>query len=262
MQSHTSPRARAAKEAVGRLPGRAVGARVPGSTEFILQQHDPRLRGCPAPRPGSLLEDRVCAALTWNVFQTLALIAPSFWLRRLKARLVGLDAIDQAPLEAAALFWEPLGTRPAAAGGHPSRADVLIETEHAVFGLMALFGRDLSWDASAEPAADPVLQLIDGVSFRAGVRGCYVGLVASDAQAPVAASLFDRYAGSRDGLARRLPARRDGLANICGIGRTTWTNMHTILRDCAGADVLDDLERYAASRTVRWLAAAGIAPAE
>jgi hypothetical protein len=213
---------------------------------------------CPAPRIGSVLDDRVCAALTWNVFQTLALVAPSFWVRRLRARLVGLGTVDRVPLEVEVTTWERLGRLSASADPEAPQADVLIETEHAVFGLMTLYRTDLSARGGGT-LGDRVLQLIDGVSIRAGVRDCYVGLVTSDAaDSPVAAALIDRYARSRDMLLRRLPERRDGLVNLRGIGRARWGDMHAILDDCARSPVLDDLQRYAAARAARWLEASGI----
>ena len=65
------------------------------------------------------------------------------------------------------------------------------------------------------------------------------------------------------GLWRTLPccARTIGRSALCGIGWATWEDMLAILDDCAAADVLDDLERYAATRAARWLRSAGISPA-
>jgi hypothetical protein len=259
MHALTSLTTRAAFDAAGER--RNAPSPSPDATEFIVRSHDPARGRCPAPRIGRVLDDRVCAALTWNVFQTLAMVAPSFWLRRLRARLFGIDAIDPVPLDASIDFWMPVGARAAAAGAGTPRADVLIDTQHAVFGLMTLFEDDVPLPA-AEAHGDRLLQLIDALSAHAGVRDAYVGLVTTAADdSPVAASLVDRYAQSHEMIVRRLPARRDGLVNLCGVGRATWGDLHAILRDCAGAPVLDDLERYAAARTGRWLTAAGVSPA-
>jgi hypothetical protein len=63
-------------------------------------------------------------------------------------------------------------------------------------------------------------------------------------------------------LARRLPHRRDGLANVRGIGRLTWRDVAAIVRDCAESNSLSDLERVAASQTEQWLDSLGIHPAD
>jgi hypothetical protein len=63
-------------------------------------------------------------------------------------------------------------------------------------------------------------------------------------------------------LSRRLPHRRDGLANVRGIGRMTWRDVAAIIRDCAKSDSLTDLERFAASRTEQWLDSLGIHPTD
>ena len=56
------------------------------------------------------------------------------------------------------------------------------------------------------------------------------------------------------------PRRRDGLANVRGLGRMTWREVAGIIRDCAGSSSLTDLERFAASRTEQWLGSLGIHP--
>jgi len=71
-----------------------------------------------------------------------------------------------------------------------------------------------------------------------------------------------RYASSRDALIRRLPHRRDGLMNVRGIGRVTWRDVASIIRDCAEAGSLGELERFAAGQTIRWLDSLGIHPAD
>src|SRR5688500_17187292 len=52
------------------------------ASEFILLDHHPDLSRWPEARPGLVEAENRRAALTWNVFRTLELIAPTFWLRR------------------------------------------------------------------------------------------------------------------------------------------------------------------------------------
>lgn len=213
--------------------------------------------------------ERVCAALTWNVFHTLRLIAPSFWMRRLRARLVGLDGVDYVPLSATISLWEG-GEAPNGA----ALADVVIETDHAVMGLVTLYRNDLdsvvarnsgmTGRASGEGRGrneDPIAALIDDVTQRAGVRDCYVGIVAESAgSSPVAAAAVGRHAGLRTRTAP-LPTARYGITKL-GVGFTTWADLCSILQDAASAPALDRLERDAARRTVRWLKkGVGVSPA-
>lgn len=212
--------------------------------------------------------ERVCAALTWNVFHTLRLIAPSFWMRRLRARLVGLDGVDYVPLSATISLWE--GGE--ATDGAVSFADVVIETDHAVIGLLTLYRNDLDPASGRRPQAagsgervrrdgveDPIAGLIAEVTQRAGVRDCYVGVVAESAESsPIAAAAVAGHAGLTT-RAAPLPMARYGITKL-GVGFTTWGDLCTILQDAATAPALDRLERDAARRTVRWLGSVGIRP--
>jgi hypothetical protein len=72
----------------------------------------------------------------------------------------------------------------------------------------------------------------------------------------------ERNRSSRDGMLRRLPHRRDGLVNVRNIGAMTWRDVAAIMQDCADSDSLNDLERFAARRTVRWLDSLGIHPTD
>jgi hypothetical protein len=141
--------------------------------------------------------------------------------------------------------------------------DALIETETAVFGVMTFNGFDLEIGDSTFARPDAILRVIDAVSWHAGARDCYVALITSDwSDTPIGRVLIERYRGSRDVLLRRLPHRRDGLANVRGIGRMTWHDVAGIVRDCAGSDSLNELERLAAGRTGDWLDSLGIYPAD
>ena len=54
---------------------------------LIVWPHHPDQLRRPASRPGALHADNLQHALAWNVFRTLELLPPAFWLRRLQARL-------------------------------------------------------------------------------------------------------------------------------------------------------------------------------
>ena len=141
--------------------------------------------------------------------------------------------------------------------------DVIVETETAVYGVLVFNESDVDTGDSTRACPDAVLRVIDAVSWYAGVRECYIALVTSDpSHTPIGTSLVRRYGASREVTFRRLSHRRDRLANVAGIGGLTWADMASILRDCAEADALTEFERYAASRTARWLGSIGIHPVD
>ena len=125
----------------------------------------------------------------------------------------------------------PHGSRPFGPGSAPL-VDVLIETETAVYGVIALYQSDVFVGATSAMHVDPVLAAIDAVSWHAGVRDCYIAVVTSEAfDSPVARSRTERYALAHDNVVRRLAHRRDGLTNVKGIGWLTWRDMASIVRD-------------------------------
>jgi hypothetical protein len=227
-------------------------AATPPPAEFILRGGDgKRTRGLYA----AASADRVCAALTWNVFHTLRLIAPAFWMRRLRARLAGLDGLDHVPLAATITLWEP--RIPAVPAFGPP--DVFIETDHVVMALLTLYRRD--WDRPTRAGApfDPIGEVVNTVTTHAGVRDCYVGLVTTDgADSPRAVEAVERHAGLRVRVGPP-PVAREGITKL-GVGWTTWGDLAAILQDAARAAALDRLERDAARRTARWLASVGVTP--
>ena len=233
------------------------------SREIILFEHHPDLLRRPAARPGLAAADDGCAALTWNVFRTLELVAPAFWLRRFRARLIGQPGIESGSRSLTVRLWPTLSTPPGRPQDGPIWVDAIVESETAVYGVMAFDETDVSLGDTTLAAPDSVLRTIDAVSWYAGVRDCYVALITSDpADTPVGAALIDRYGSSHDALIRRLPHRRDLLMNVRGIGRMTWRDMASIIRDCAEAGSLGALERFAAEQTSRWLDSLGIHPVD
>jgi|SRR5688572_6776030 len=233
------------------------------ASEFILLDHHPDLSRRPDAKPGLIDTENRRAALTWNVFRTLELIAPAFWLRRFRARLDALTSLEPGDRSLSVRLWPVLATPAERWRQEPVGLDALIETDTAVYWVMTLADSDLELGDTTLARPDAILRVIDAVSWYAGARDCYIALITSDwADTPISSGLIERYRGSRDMLLRRLPHRRDGLRNVRGIGRMTWRDVASIVQDCAGSDSLTDLERFAANRTGRWLDSLGIHPAD
>jgi hypothetical protein len=234
-----------------------------GADELILLDHHPDLFGRPEARPGLVAAENRRAALTWNVFRTLELIAPSFWLRRFRARLDWLTSLEPGTHSMSVRLWAALPTTGNRRLHEPVCVDAIIDTDTAVYGVMTFAGSDLAAGDSSLARPDAVVRVIDAVSQHAGVRDCYIALITSQwSDTPVGTALIERYRGSREMLLRRLPHRRDGLANLRGIGRMTWQDVAGVIHDCASGQSLTDLERLAASRTRRWLDLIGIRPSD
>jgi len=233
------------------------------ASEFILLDHHPDLSRRPEAKPGLIDTENRRAALTWNVFRTLELIAPAFWLRRFRARLDALTSLEPGGRSLSVRLWAVLPTPTERGHLEPVCVDALIETDTAVYGVMTFAGSDLELRDSTLARPNAILRVIDAVSWYAGARDCYIALITSDwADTPIGSGLFERYRGSRDVLLRRLPHRRDGLMNVRSLGRMTWRDVASIVQDCADSDSLTDLERFAANRTRRWLDSLGIHPAD
>jgi hypothetical protein len=232
-------------------------------SDFILLDHHPDLSRRPDAKPGLIGVENRRAALTWNVFRTLELIAPAFWLRRFRARLDALTSLEPGGRSLSVRLWVGLPTPVERCRQEPVSVDALIETDTAVYGVMTFAGSDLEAGDSTLARPDAILRMIDAVSWYAGARDCYIALITSDwSDAPIGSGLLERYRGSRDVLLRRLPHRRDGLMNVRGIGTMTWRDVASIFQDCADSDALTDLERFAARRTAQWLESLGIHPAD
>jgi hypothetical protein len=97
--------------------------------ELVIAPHHPdRLRG-PAARLGASTDDRFLQALAWNVFRTLELLAPAFWLRRFHLRMPGDPAVVPAQVLRVSL-WRPwhspdsTNRRRAARRRHPSAFNI------------------------------------------------------------------------------------------------------------------------------------------
>jgi len=88
-------------------------------------------------------------------------------------------------------------------------ADILIETEHAVWTLMV---RRDDWLEVPEAGSDSVARLIDAGSWFAGARDYHFGLIVFDPERmPVARALVQRYGRSENSLSLRSgEIRREG----------------------------------------------------
>jgi hypothetical protein len=162
-------------------------------------------------------------------------------------------------------LWRPLALPPthhhdgAKAG---VVADVMVETEHAVWTLMS--GDELRRRVERDTAAaDAAALLIDATSWYAGTRDCSFGVIACEAaHQDAGVALVDRYFRSRDSLRLRSDARGNLLSNVRGVGSLSWTDLAAILRDCERADALTQIERALARNVVTWLERVGISGTE
>ena len=228
--------------------------------QIVIAPHHPDSLRRPSPRLGAIEDDRFRQTLLWNVFRTFELLPPAFWLRRLQARL-HMDPVQGAPHTVRVDLWRALamplahhvdGVRPDVV------ADVVIETEHALWTLM-LRVEDLRHIEAESAEGDFASQLIDATSWHAGTRGCYFGVLSS--QPPhqdAGVALVERYFRSRDSLQLRSDTRGNALSNVRGVGSVRWTDLAAILRDCEQADVLTSIERALARNALTWLEQVGI----
>ena len=228
--------------------------------QIVIAPHHPDSLRRPSPRLGAIEDDRFGQTLLWNMFRTLELLPPAFWLRRLQARL-HMDPVPGAPHTVRVDLWRALalplahhvdGVRPDVV------ADVVIETEHAVWTLM-LCGDALRHVDAESAKGDFASQVIDATS------GTPVRAVATSGSchiSPVTRMLEWRWSNgtsrSRDSLQLRSDTRGNALSNVRGIGSVRWTDLAAILRDCEQADVLTNIERALARNAVTWLEQVGI----
>src|SRR5688572_7246808 len=77
----------------------------------IAPYHPDRLRR-PSASPGAIDDERFGQTFAWNVFRTLELLPPAFWLRRLQARL-HIEWFRAAPETVRVQLWPVLSLPPA-----------------------------------------------------------------------------------------------------------------------------------------------------
>ena len=128
-------------------------------------------------------------------------------------------------------------------------ADVVIETEHAVWALLVCPG-DVESPA-ADGSIDRVAMLAYAASWHAGRRPCYVGIVVSDPDgAPLGRSLIRKYQASATALHLRWPDRHHDGGNVLAFGVTTWPRLVAILSDASQSDTLGVVETTVARQAL------------
>jgi hypothetical protein len=220
----------------------------------IAPHHPDRLRW-PA-HDGTDASARATQTRLWNVFRTLELLPPAFWLRRLHARLAG-EALGAAPQTVRISLWKPMPMPPALCvdGARPDAiADVSIETERAVWTLAcARHGDTRLLSDDARFAA-----LVDAGAWLAGTRAHYAGTIEDDGAAvSVGAVLGARYSRSSRSAALRSgdPYSPPDAAASAGVLR--WGDLAAILRECADSNALSGIEQALARNVVEPLERAG-----
>ena len=217
---------------------------------FVVWPHHPDTLQLP---PTAGVDPSTTQALTWNIFRTAELLPPAFWLRRLNASL-GLVPLRPAPVTARVRLWPRLPMPPAAhvPAREPVDADVLIETEHAVWALLVCDPGDVD-SVGPETEVDPIALLAYAASWYAGRRDCFVGVIVdAPQQAPRAMALIERYQLSLSALQLRIPHRRNDPSNVMGFGFITWQRLMAIIRDASRGETIPSVERGLAQRTVDW----------
>jgi hypothetical protein len=221
--------------------------------EFVIAPHHPDRLGRPAAQPGSVDRDRFQQALTWNVFRTLELIAPAFWLRRLHLRLTGEPA-PTPPQVVRVSLWRRLALPPIQRidGARPEIVvDAVIETEHAIWSLIAAPDGDY-------PGEDVVASAADAGAWLAGAREHHLGLIETrTTEVSFGGVLKRRYGRSRESLTLRSATRGPTRPTSTSFGVLEWRDLVAVLDECRGARNLLGIERALAQNAIEWLRSCG-----
>lgn len=222
---------------------------------FVIAPHHPDRLLRPPVSLVAASDERFQQALIWNVFRTLELVTPSFWLRRFHLRLTG-DPSIVPPQIASVHLWRrlPLPAIQRIDGARPDVvADVVIETEHAVWTLVAeSTSRDVT--DSHEAAG-----LVDAGAWYAGAREHHCGVIASSAaRVSMGSVLQSRYARSRESIRLRSATRGPATPARVTWGTIGWPDLSALLQECAEADNLPTIERALARNAREWVTRVGI----
>jgi len=223
--------------------------------EFVIAPHHPDRLRRPSARLGVIAADRFQQALTWNVFRTLELLAPAFWLRRFHVRLTGDPAAVPAQVLRVSLWQStPLPPIQRIDGARPEVAiDVIVETEHAVWTLIT------ANPVQPEHVHDQMTTVIDAGGWLAGAREHYCGVIEEEIETrSVADSLKTKYARSRASVQLRSASRPPAEPNLKAVGGLRWRDLSAVLRDCEQSDSLPAIQRALARHTLAWLESVGI----
>jgi hypothetical protein len=225
--------------------------------QFVISPHHPDRLRRPSPRGAAGDRDRFQQALTWNVFRTLELVAPAYWLRRFHTRLVGQPSLV-APQIVQVQLWRALPLPPILQidGAHPDvTVDVVIETEHDVWTLIVPRQGEVS------NIQERAVHVIDAGAWLAGARAHHCGVIECDGDNAKAGSLLkSRYARSRDSAALRSASRGPAAPTTITWGVMEWSDLAAILLECSEAPNLPPIERTLARNAMDWLQVVGIEP--
>ena len=230
-------------------------------TRVVIAAHHPDRLSWPAARPGTIARDRFVQTLQWNVFRTLELLPPAFWLRRLHARLTR-EVRPTAPQTVAVQLWPMLPLPPAQRVDTPCRfasLDVLVETEHAVWVFVD--GGGTNADDPVGVASTALADVIHAARWRAGTRECCVGVLHLGYEGRAQPdTITERYTRSPYSLALRSTATiRSGVPRP-PIGVVSWSEVAAVIVDVSDAEALSPIERALARNALDWLMRVGIHP--
>jgi hypothetical protein len=224
---------------------------------FVIVPHHPDRMRRPAVSLGAAADERFQHALIWNVFRTLELLTPSFWVRRFHIRLTGEPSLVP-PQIARVHLWRPLPL-PAIQRIDGERsdvvADVVVETEHAVWTLVA---ESASSDLTD---SDQTAAVVDAGAWFAGARQHYCGVIESSAtNTSLGSVLQTRYSRSRDSGRLRSATRGPATATRVIWGGIRWSQIAALLQDCCESANLPPIERALANNALDWLIHVGLDP--
>lgn len=226
---------------------------------FVIAPHHPDRLRRPPPSPAATSDERLRQALTWNIFRTLELVSPSFWLRRFHLRLTGEPSVVP-PQIARVHLWQHLPLPPIQRidGGRPDVvADVVIETEHAVWTLVAASARNNIIDID-QPAA-----VVDAGAWFAGARHHHCGVIEWSATSTSLGSVLEgRYSRSRESARLRSATRGPAAPTLVQWGAIQWSDLRALLQDCREAANLSWIERALAQNALDWLKNVSLSPLE
>jgi hypothetical protein len=219
---------------------------------LIIDRYNPDLLAMRGSKTASMRSENSEDVLTWNVFRSLAQIAPAFWFPRLHRAVFGTVPVGPSATSVGIHLWRRIQPPPALRNFQKdegeSEFDVIIETEYAVWCIEAKFKSDVSERTTSNALRDQVIRNLDVGSWYAGVRPFdFSLLVLSEDRTPKGAGLVGTYAKERP----QLPHRPDGLANLRGVALMRWRQVAEVLRECAQAAPVD--ERPYATKALAWM---------
>src|SRR5918995_3296734 len=225
--------------------------------QFIVSPHHPDRLRRPSPRGAAADRDRFQQALTWNVFRTLEMVAPAYWVRRFHTRLTGQPSLV-APQIVQVQLWRALPLPPILQidGARPDvTVDVVIETEHDVWTLIVPRQGEVS------DIQERAVHVIDAGAWLAGARALHCGVIECHGDDAIAGSLLkSRYARSRDSAALRSASRGPAAPIAITWGVMPWSDLAAILHESSEAGNLPPIERALARNATDWLGTVGAEP--